>query len=285
MSRAFEPMTPEQASRFRASYLAYLRARDGVPDLRTQRFDVRERFFAEIDASPVVWRGAPPVDQGVFDRNYARRSPERGLDAATLWALATAKTNRAERFGVQLELDTHGVPANEAEDPHVYIQVEEFYHTRILEDALATIGLAMEVTRPGLAAQTMVRAMVHLPEDLSRVFVLCGEIVGVTLFTLLLEKARALFGAQPEALARIEALFAQVLVDEVGHVHFVRSGLTPFQLAWAKRLLPVVAYGALDDIPEMRLLFGRSEIVRRVVAADVDAAAAPYPDRLVIEAA
>lgn len=284
MSTAFSPMSPEQKERFRATYLAYLRQRDGVPDLANQRFDKRERFFAEIDAAPQVWKGVPPVDQAVFDRNYARRSPERGLDEATLWALATAKTNRAERYGVEQELATHGVPPDAADNPHVYIQVEEFYHTRILEDALGALGIRMTVAKPGVTIQALVRAMVSLPDGISDVVVLCGEIVGVGLFSLLLEKARVLFAAQPEALGRIEQLFAQIMVDEVGHVHFVRSRLSASQIAWAKRILPVVAHGALDDLPELVSLFGRREIVRRIVAADVDAAAAPYADRLVFEA-
>jgi hypothetical protein len=199
--------------------------------------DVR-RFFAEIDAAPVVWHGPPPVDQAVFDRNYARKTPERGLDDTMLWALATAKTNRAERYGVEREVEAHGVPPNATDDPHV-----------------------------------------------SDPIVLCGEIVGVALFSLLLEKARVLFASQPEALGRIEALFAQIMVDEVGHVHFVRSRLSASQLAWAQRILPLVAHGALDDLPELVKLFGRKTIVERVVAADVDGAAAPYPDRLVFSAA
>jgi hypothetical protein len=118
----------------------------------------------------------------------------------------------------------------------------------------------------------------------SDAFVLCGEIVGVVLFSLLLERARVLFAHEPAALARIEKLFAQIMVDEVGHVHFVRSRLSPAGLAWARRLLPLVARGALDDLPEMYALFGRDTILRRIQEADVDAAAAPYPDRLPIDA-
>lgn len=285
MTTAFQPMSPDEKVRFRTEYLAYLRKRDGVPDLLARRFDVRERFFAEIDAAPVVWHGPPPVDQAVFDRNYARKTPERGLDDTMLWALATAKTNRAERYGVEREVEAHGVPPNATDDPHVYIQVEEFYHTRILEDALGALGLHMKVAKPGVTTQLLVRAMVNLPDGISDPIVLCGEIVGVALFSLLLEKARVLFASQPEALGRIEALFAQIMVDEVGHVHFVRSRLSASQLAWAQRILPLVAHGALDDLPELVKLFGRKTIVERVVAADVDGAAAPYPDRLVFSAA
>ncbi len=276
---AFTPMTPADQVRFRAEYLAYLQKRDGYPDMKTQRFDIREKFFAAIDGAPNLWEGPPPVDQAVFDRNHDRSSPEEGLDEVMLWALATAKTNRAERYGVEYSIVFNGHAHDAAINPHAYIQIEEFYHTRILRDALAALGVRMEVGEPGFTAKTMVKAMVRLPEQFANIVVLCGEIFGVAVFSLLLERARQLFAHQPRVLERIEALFGQILVDEVGHVHFVRSGLSPQRLAWARRILPLVAWGALEEMPELVKLFGRDEILRRVKEADVDAAAADYPDR------
>jgi hypothetical protein len=281
MTHALEPMTVAQQARFRTAYLAYLRVRDGTPDIPTRKFDVRERFFAEVDGSPLRWSGPLPVDQRVFDRNHALRSPEPGLDEATLWALATAKTNRAERFGVELSMDNTRLRPDLADDPHTYIQIEEFYHTRILKDVLATIGVSVEVAVPTPRTRMLVRAMVHLPQGLANVAVLCGEIVGVMIFTKLLAKARGLFAAQPEVLGRIEALFGQILVDEVGHVHYVRSQLSPAQLTMARWLMPVVVGSVLDDVPELVALFGKEEMHRLAREADVDAAAAAYPDRLV----
>ena len=263
--------------------MAYLKGRDGIPNLQSQRFDVREKFFDKIDSQPLQWQGQPLIDQSTFDRNHALHRPERGLDEATLWALATAKANRGERYGVEYALK-HAKPASVPEaDPHAYVMIEEFYHTRILKDALATLGLRMEIAKPSLSARVLVRAMVRLPDDIADVVVLCGEIVGVAIFGLLLEKGRELFAAQPAVLGRIESLFAQILVDEVGHVHFVRSRLSPRGIAWAKRLLPVIGRGVLDDIPELQMLFGRETFRARVLAANVDAAAAPYPDRFVLE--
>jgi hypothetical protein len=285
MSAVFEPMSVDQRVRFRAAYLGYLRARDGVPNLAARRFDVRERFFAAIDQQPRAWVGAPPVVAEVFHRNHALRRPEPGLDEATLWALATAKTNRAERFGVELSIESGRRPADVQDDPHTFIQIEEFYHTRILRDALATIGLDVEVAEPNAKTKLMVQLMVYLPEAMANVGVLAGEIVGVAIFSLLLEKARGLFAAQPEALGRIEELFAQILVDEVGHVHYVRSQLSGVQLRAARGLIPVVVASLLDDIPELGLLFGKEALLRQALAAEVDAAAAPYPDHFVLPAA
>lgn len=285
MPHALKPMTAEDQSQFRTVYLAYLRQRDGVPDIAARRFDVRERFFADVDVSPLRWEGPLPVEQAVFDRNHALRHPEDGLDPVTLWALATAKTNRAERFGVELSMEVQQKDADAVDDPHTYIQIEEFYYTRILKDVLATIGLDMEVSEPHAATRLLVQAMVRLPEDVSNIAVLCGEIVGVTIFSLLLERARELFAAQPAALERIETLFSQILVDEVGHVHYLRSCQSELQLSIAGQLLPLVVRSVLTDIPELELLFGRDELLRRATTADVDAAAAGYPDRLVFEVA
>lgn len=282
MSTAFTPMSTHEREQFHDAYLAFLRQRDGVPDMQTRRFDVRERFFASLDAEPNLWVGPPPVDQQVFDRNHQRSSPERGLDELTLWALATAKTNRAERFGVEYSLSHQPHLAGADANPHAYIQIEEFYHTRILKDALATIGLKMDVLPPALSVRTLVRGMVHLPEEYANMLVLCGEICGVAIFSLLLDKARSLLAGQPRALARIESLFGQILVDEVGHVHYVRSTLGPARLAVARRIAPLVAWGVLHDIPELVALFGREALMRRMAEADVDGAAAGYPDRLVL---
>jgi hypothetical protein len=143
----------------------------------------------------------------------------------------------------------------------------------------------MDVLAPGFTARTMVRSMVRLPDAYANVVVLCGEIFGVAVFSLLLEKARTLFVRQPRALARIEALFGQILVDEVGHVQYVRSTLGPTQLSWAQRIAPLVGWGALREMPELVLLFGREEILRRVAAADVESAASSYPDRFILPSA
>jgi len=285
MPSALDPMSPAERARFVDTYLAYLRARDGVPDLANRSFDLRDRLFAAIDAATVPWDGPPPVSQAVFDRNHAAVHPEPGLDEATLWALATAKTNRAERFGVELSI-AHDRKTRDQQlrDPHTWIQIEEVYHTRILRDVLLAVGLTMEVSEPKSSTRLLIRAMVHLPTTLSDVLILCGEIVGVTIFALLLERARALFAGQP-ALERVEALFGQILVDEVGHVQFLRARCGPARLALAQRLIPIIAGNVVDDIPELGLLFGREAIIARARAARVDDDAAPYPDRLRYELA
>jgi hypothetical protein len=284
MADVFSPMDADQRARFLEAYRSFLHARDGKADFAGRRLDTREQVFGALEREPVRWQGRPPVDQAVFDRNHARRRPQAGLDQATLWALATAKANRGERYGVDYAFE-HGRRATGARgaaaELHERVMLEELYHTRILQGALASLGLSMEVGQPGLSTRALVRTMVRLPEAISSVVVLCGEIVGVAVFSLLLEKASQLFAVQPPVLVRLEALFGQILVDEVGHVHFVRSRVGPAGLALARRLLPLVASGVLDDLPELEQLFGRARVLSTIRAAQVDAAAAAYADRFV----
>jgi hypothetical protein len=274
MTDVFTPLSPAARIAFRAQYLAHLRARDGVPDRAAHRFSVREEFFRDVEQNPVRWQGPPPVAQAEFDRHHAQYDPRARPDDAALWALCVAKVNRGEKFGVEYSHE-HGATAHaRGDDPLEYIEIEEFYHTRILRDVLDVVGVQMDVRPPSLVQRTLIKSMVRLPKALSNVLVLDGEIVGVALFDLLLQKARELFAAQPRALARIEELFAQIMVDEVGHVHYVRSLLDGPRLAIAKRVLPLVAWGAFDGIPELTELFGRARLLRVVRAAAVDAAAA-----------
>src|SRR3712207_6741235 len=108
MSELFTALSPSERVAFRARYLEHLKRRDGTPDQARHTFDIREEFFREIEARPVRWQGQPIVDPEVFRRNHLGPKLEEGLDEATLWALAVAKVNRAERFGVEYGFELHG---------------------------------------------------------------------------------------------------------------------------------------------------------------------------------
>lgn len=278
----FTPLSPVQKTDFQRRYLAYLRGRNGDPQWQSHTFSVREAFYQDIDQRPVRRTGAPVVRQDVFDRHHVQYRPGERLDEATLWALCVAKTNRSERFGVEYAHRLGTVERNgDPGDPMTYIRIEEFYHTRILRDVLRVIGIEMEMLAPSTGQQLLIKAMARLPRPMAFPLILCGEISGVAFFHLLLHKARELFGDQPGPLARIEQLFAQILVDEVGHVHFARSQLDAPGLALAKRLLPLVARGILDGMSEYYQLFGRERLMGEILRADVDAAARPYADRFI----
>ncbi|MBS3169274.1 hypothetical protein J4210_02215 [Candidatus Woesearchaeota archaeon] len=277
----FKPLSREQRSQFLDDYLEHLGQRDGVIDPVQRRFSIREQFFRDVEENPVRRTGALVVDPLVFARNEDKSYPETGLDEATLWALAVAKTNRAERDGVEYALARTDIKTLPRDDPYSYILIEEFYHTRILSDALSVLGLEMRDLPPPKTTQLLTHSMYHLPKAFSHMTILCSEIVGVAGFRLLADKAQELFSDQPQPLQRITELFQQILVDEVGHVHYARSQLGPVRLAVAEKMLSTVTQRFFEDIPEFELLFGREKLLKTVNTADVAGAVAQYNDRFV----
>ncbi len=278
-TRVFDAWTGAERAAFTARYLDHLRARDGLPELETRTFTVREAIFRELADDQIRRVGRPVVDPLVFAHNHRLHEPEDGLDEPTLWALCMAKVNRGERHGVDYKLARKGYSPGGADNPFVYIEIEETYHTRMLGDALRVIGIDVEFVPPRGLTRWVVEVFGVAPRALTNVVALDAELLGVVLFRRLLEKARALFGDQPAPLARVETLLRQILVDEVGHIYFLRSRLGPARLALARALLPLITRALLDDIPEIGLLFGRDRFRAEVMTVDVDAAVPPSAER------
>ena len=161
-------------------YRDYLTRRDGDADLLHRRLASREEFFAGLEADPV--RSACHIDRDMFMRNLRRRRPEPAVDRRTLFLLATAKLNQAERFGVDLG-DTYGRIGGEGEPPErVYLALEEQYHTRLLAYVLDMFGLPFQVVVPPLVMRQFVKINVFLPERLGFAFVGAAEMAGCIMF-------------------------------------------------------------------------------------------------------
>ena len=136
-------------------YRDYLMRRDGDADLLHRRLASREEYFSRIEAEPI--RSTYPVERAAFLRNLRRRRPESGLEAKTLFLLATAKLNQAERFGVDLG-DTYGRISVEEQAPErVYLALEEHYHTRLLAHVLDMFGLPFQVVVPPFVMRQFVK--------------------------------------------------------------------------------------------------------------------------------
>lgn len=273
MTDLFTPMSPAERDTFTRAYVGRMRDRDGLPDPVHRTLDKRERFFRdEVEAKPVRWPGGEPaVDPVVFQRNLDRHIPEDGLDERMLWALASAKINRGERYGVELSMKKAGPSAIHSDDPHAYQELQELYHTRILRDAVETLGLEMSMSPPRTSLKLLIGAMTSLPTSMANVLIFVAELVGATVFGMMLAKARTLFAAQPKVLERLEALYGQILTDEVGHVRLMRASLGPVGLTVAGWLVGPMARRMVRDMPEVDRLFDRRAVAARAKATDLAA--------------
>ncbi len=278
MQDIFRAMDKAERVGFQQIYIQYLRSRDGVPSLDTKTFSWRERRLKKLEESAVA---APllGLDDAVFQRNLVSSKPEPGLEPRMLWALAMAKISRSERYGVEYKLKTCGFAVAVENDPHLYVELEEFYHSRLIALALRNVGLNASMLPPSRLTQLALRIMMLLPHAISDIIVMAAEVAGVTVFRLLAERASELFADTPAALGNIHELLAQLLIDEVGHVYYLRSLLDGPRLQLARLLLPVVAHALLDDTPEIWPLMGRERLMKEILAADIHAAVTAFPDR------
>ena len=256
-------------------YLRFLVERDGEPDLGRRTLARREAFFVALAAEPL--RSTAPVERAAYLRNVNRRRPEGGLDARTLWLLATAQANQAERFGVGLA-ELYGVVTSESDPVRLHVTLQEMYHTRILADVLALFDLPIRHRPPALGMRAMTHLMVRTPDRWHLPLVGAGEMVGCVMFTTLRDRGLELFAQDTEVAARIRRLFDEILGDELGHVGLIASQLGPRGRAVMRGLYRLLAVPLGAQVPALVALLGRHELRRRFRAdlrPDVMAAELP----------
>jgi hypothetical protein len=265
----FAALPVEERGTWITDYVRHLRRTDGEPDLEKRTLSKREAACRALEADPIPLE-RPLVDQAVFDRNIHRGTPEAGLDERMLWALAVAKASRAENYGIELKLRVKGFERAVGDRAYAYVELQELYHSRYLVTMLRAIGIVTEIHPPPMQTRFVVAACGSLPHFVSDVFALAAEVSAIVAFRMLLDHGRRLFADEPVSLARIEHLLDQLVTDELGHVRFLQARLGPVRLALARNAWPLVARGLLDDIPELVLLVGRRQYLRKVAQAAVE---------------
>lgn len=117
---------------------------------------------------------------------------------------------------------------------------------------------------PKFTTRQILHVLVQLPYYFSNVLIFCAEACGIVVFGGLQKKARELFADEPAALARIDSLFDQIMIDEIGHLRWVHSQMGQIRLSLTRAILPWIARAFLRDLPDVCWLLGREEILRQV---------------------
>src|SRR5262245_33972405 len=234
-------------------YRRFLAERDGAPDLHRHTLTGREAFFAALEAAPL--RSQAPIDRDAYRRNVRRHRIEPGLDARVLWLLATAKANLAERFGVGLAELNGLVPAEDEDPVRLHLHLQEFYHTRILADAVALFDLPVHPTPPAIFTRAFIKLMVATPQRWVLPLVGLGEMVGCVLFRALRDRGLALFADEPAVAERIRLLYDEILADEISHVGFVVAQMGPTGRRLMLWLYRRFSMRLAMQMPELKMLF------------------------------
>jgi hypothetical protein len=264
-------------------YRDYLTRRNGAADLMHRRLESREAFFDALEADRV--RSETRIDRTVFLRNLRRRRPEPGLDRRMLFVLATAKLNQAERFGVGLG-ETYGLNSGDDLPPErAYLELEEHYHTRLLAYVLDLFDLPFQIVPPPLVMRQFVKVSVFLPERLGVTFVGAAEMAGCVMFDELRRVGVELFADEPAVAARIDALYSEILTDEIGHVGYCAARGTDRERAAMRWLYPRFGRLFARQTAEIGLLVDRHALRARLDRPfDVEALTAGLPNETFLAA-
>jgi hypothetical protein len=229
----------------------FLSERDGEPEPETRTLSKREARMRAFEEQPVVWNGA--LDAAAFARAFAGER-NLSLDARTEWALAAAKSNEGETYGVEIELRRfakHGLPGLRAPDVLLTQYMQEAYHCRILMELCRSCGVSFTPRRPSWSNRLLITLMGHMPPALKWIPGMAGEIVGAAVFGILHSRT-PLFAANPAVEARLRDLLHEIWLDESIHVSYLSAQNNRVGLAVVRALVPIVAYVLLADLPPLR---------------------------------
>jgi hypothetical protein len=232
----------------------FLKDRDGEPDIATRTLSRREGRMRRYEDSPVIWNGA--LDREGFARAFAG-DRDGCFDARTEFALAAAKSNEGEAFGVEVELrryEKRGLYKGlRAPDLLLSQYMQEAYHCRMLIELCRTCGIEFRPRRPALANRVLISIMGTVPAAIKWIPGMAGEIVGAAVFGILHSRT-ALFREQPDVEERLRSLLHEIWLDESIHISYLRAQNGPIGLWFVRLLFPIVAWFLLADMPKLRHL-------------------------------
>jgi hypothetical protein len=252
MLNAFDLIPAEARKGHLDSYREFLDRRDGDLDLGTRTLSNRERTMARFEnIAPKA-----SLDPAEFKERYQRFDRTRETSAEMMLLLALVKVNAAEAFGVNYAFEELLRRAEKSgEDLELRLMIEEHYHTRILLSTAREFGIEVtESFRPPFSLRTLIGTITSIPMAMARPLTLASEVYGTTIFYSLLKRAGQILKHRPELRDAVEERIVEVLIDEMGHVTFNRLGLGSWGLWQARTMVPLVARGLGDFLPELGVL-------------------------------
>jgi len=242
--RLFTPLPPALRATLDADYLAFVRERDGEPDLRRRTLARREEWFTAMAARPAPEWAGEILDRERFGAWHRGEGALREASRLTVWLVEIARANEGEGWGVDYLLERggfQGLGRHGGLRPRDFADLEETYHTRIFREIVRLFGLDFQLRDPPKVIQQSVKIMARLPERLSFTLLAAGEIMGTVAFLRQAENGARLFADHPAMGDRIRELLDEILVDEIGHVTYLLGSMSAWQLAIVRQ----VAHGYL----------------------------------------
>ncbi len=259
----FRVLSEDERAQHRERYARYQMERNGEIDLGRRSLSLRESYFSDLGGRSVS--ASRTVDVEALE-TWISRSGRPALDDRGLFLVIVAMVNESERYGVDLELDRFDKSGEHLADrTQLYLFLEEGYHSRILVEVCRTFGVELELRTPPWSTRWLIQAVRYLPDSIRWIPVLCGEVVGCTVFRFLIDRSTEIFASEPAVQGRVRSLLYEIWQDEVMHVAFLRSRLGARAIRLSRAMLPMVARSLTWDVPALgRLGCPFEELMRRI---------------------
>ena len=224
-------------------YRRFFVARNGEPDLEHRQLPRRETASVrwKTKSAMLAQTVKPPISREAFDRLRSVEGASSETNPLLRWLVSLSKANESEAWGVDYLL-SRAAARDGSQDTRRLADLEEIYHTEALRHVVRSFGLDFELSTPPFLTRTMIRAMAHVPDRLSNVFLVLGEVMGVIAFEQFLDDATDAVGAYPDHLPFAQELLSEILVDELGHVNLMFARMTRTDLVISRCLLPLVFF-------------------------------------------
>jgi hypothetical protein len=249
----FAPMKSAARQEQRLAYRKFLADRDGVADVQQRTLSRREQSMTRWLRPLAVTR---ELDGALFDAQYENFDPTRPTPPEMLLLITLVKVNAAEAFGVNSTYEQALRRATSKQDDlELILLIEESYHTKILLSTARLYGMDVQSPyTPPTALRALIGGIARTPEFLSRPLTLASEVFGTLSFLKLLRAAGSVLKHDPELRDAVEERLTEVLIDEIGHIAYNRMCLGRTGLAQARAILPLVARGLRNAMPEFEAL-------------------------------
>lgn len=249
----FAPMEPAVRKEQRLAYRKFLADRDGIADVQQRTLSRREQSMSRFLRPLAVGR---ELDRALFDAQYEEFDPGRPTPREMLLLITLVKVNAAEAFGVNSTYERALRRAStERDDLELMLLIEESYHTKILLSSARLYGMEVQAPyTPPTALRALIGGIARTPEFFSRPLTLASEVFGTLSFLKLLSAAGSVLKHDPELRDAVEERLTEVLIDEIGHIAYNRMCLGRTGLARARAMLPLVARGLRNAMPEFEAL-------------------------------
>jgi hypothetical protein len=258
----FAPLTPNERLAQRQAYLEWSQKRNG--DILGRKLSEREKFFEDLDSTEVYYEGDISAEE--YWEAYRITSPQelrqKKFSRFVLFLVLVSYLNIAEKFTIDRALEKERFQYGTPTDPMEFIKREEDYHSRILMYIMQVFKISLNIQDPKGIFKWSLLAIAKLPLWLVGMFVFLGEIVAVVLFVKLRELATELIGTSSPAAVRVRALIDEIMIDEVGHMAFVRTTLGPRRIKFAERIFTIVVKRMFGMIPATIVLYDVEELAR-----------------------